>query len=539
MVTTNNDFGSGTLRSAILAANASSGDTIEFTGAVRGFMVLQSALPPLTKSMTIAGPGASALAITGGQTNQCFTIIGGTVAISGLTIENCAGSLGGGIENVGGNLTLSNVTLQGNTAATGGGIFSAATLTMTNVNLTGNSAESQGGALFNTGSATLTFVTLSGNSATLGGALFNASVLKLINVTFSVNSAVSGGALFNASTTIGNVVTFSGNKSSADGGAANNAQGTLGLVDTSFIGNTAGTLGGGLHNVIGGTAVLLEGTMWGNSASGAGGAIESDANTVITDCTLANNSAPMGGDVFSTVSALVQSSILAHGSEGGNCAHSGAGLITSNGYNLSDDGTCGFVGVGDLNNTNPLLSPAGAQNSLNGSITVALLPNSPAVDRIPSGSCSFIFDQRGVPRPQGSGCDIGAYELAEFSGFTAHLGLNTGFVGRFNLTANVTLGSSSDNYNPASDVFTLQVGPYLAALPAGAFHSTGSNTWAFAGVVSGAPLSVTIEALGKGRYEVTAQASPVNLFGVTSPTTVSLTLGYTSGTIRTSFNPAI
>jgi hypothetical protein len=45
---------------------------------------------------------------------------------------------------------------------------------------------------------------------------------------------------------------------------------------------------------------------------------------------------------------------------------------------------------------------------------MALLAGSAAIDAIPasSASCAGAHDQRGVTRPQGGGCDIGAYELA-------------------------------------------------------------------------------------------------------------------------------
>ncbi len=44
--------------------------------------------------------------------------------------------------------------------------------------------------------------------------------------------------------------------------------------------------------------------------------------------------------------------------------------------------------------------------------TYALLPDSPALDAIPIDQCVLDVDQRGVPRPQGDACDMGAYELA-------------------------------------------------------------------------------------------------------------------------------
>jgi hypothetical protein len=48
--------------------------------------------------------------------------------------------------------------------------------------------------------------------------------------------------------------------------------------------------------------------------------------------------------------------------------------------------------------------------------THALLPGSPAIDAIAEADCIDLAgspvaeDQRGVDRPQGAGCDIGAFE---------------------------------------------------------------------------------------------------------------------------------
>ena len=42
--------------------------------------------------------------------------------------------------------------------------------------------------------------------------------------------------------------------------------------------------------------------------------------------------------------------------------------------------------------------------------TLPLLAGSPAIDAIPNGSCTQTQDQRGLPRPRGAGCDLGAFE---------------------------------------------------------------------------------------------------------------------------------
>src|SRR5580658_9955133 len=93
-VTNTDDSGSGSLRAAITTANGSSGDTIRFAPGVTGTITLQSALPQINVNMTIAGPGAAELAISGNHEYQVFYVNAGIVAISGLTIEYGNGTYG-------------------------------------------------------------------------------------------------------------------------------------------------------------------------------------------------------------------------------------------------------------------------------------------------------------------------------------------------------------------------------------------------------------------------------------------------------------
>ncbi|MCB0115086.1 MAG: hypothetical protein KDD84_13385, partial [Caldilineaceae bacterium] len=82
--------------------------------------------------------------------------------------------------------------------------------------------------------------------------------------------------------------------------------------------------------------------------------------------------------------------------------------------NLESTDTCGFNAAGDLPNHDAKLGPLAD----NGGDTPTHLPadDSPALDQIPAGvnRCgeSINSDQRGVTRPQGTGCDIGAVEMA-------------------------------------------------------------------------------------------------------------------------------
>ena len=64
-----------------------------------------------------------------------------------------------------------------------------------------------------------------------------------------------------------------------------------------------------------------------------------------------------------------------------------------------------------------MLDPEGLQENGGFTATIALLAGSPAIDAIPAADCTdqngnaITTDQRGVARPQGNGCDIGAFEV--------------------------------------------------------------------------------------------------------------------------------
>ena len=85
----------------------------------------------------------------------------------------------------------------------------------------------------------------------------------------------------------------------------------------------------------------------------------------------------------------------------------GAGTITSGGGNIDNDGSCNLTGAGDQSNTDALLGPL-ADNG-GPTLTHALGAGSPAIDAAVGSACPAV-DQRGVARPQGAGCDVGAYE---------------------------------------------------------------------------------------------------------------------------------
>jgi hypothetical protein len=139
----------GSLRYAI--TNAANGDTITFGTGVTGTINLTGALPDLTHSVSIQGPGANSLTVRrniGGNYRILTVAAGATVSISGLTISNgypTGGVDGGGILNSG-MLTVSTCTITGNTVdSSGGGIANYGTLLVSSSTITANN----GGGIFN------------------------------------------------------------------------------------------------------------------------------------------------------------------------------------------------------------------------------------------------------------------------------------------------------------------------------------------------------------------------------------------------------
>jgi hypothetical protein len=84
--------------------------------------------------------------------------------------------------------------------------------------------------------------------------------------------------------------------------------------------------------------------------------------------------------------------------------------VSSGGHNLvGSTAGCTFGHLGsDLLGKDPKLGKL--SNNGGPTQTLALLRGSPAIDAVPVSACLVHVDQRGVKRPQGPRCDIGAYE---------------------------------------------------------------------------------------------------------------------------------
>jgi chitodextrinase len=136
---------------------------------------------------------------------------------------------------------------------------------------------------------------------------------------------------------------------------------------------------------------------------------------------------------------------VAGGLTGTNCG--GLAPITDLGYNIDTGSSCGFTATNhSLPNTQPELD-ALAWNG-GSTQTMALPAGSPAIDAIPSATpgCTGSTDQRGITRPQGKRCDIGAYEVVVTTGDTTPPSVPTGLA-----ATSVTSSSVSLKWNASSD----------------------------------------------------------------------------------------
>ena len=272
------------------------------------------------------------------------------------------------------------------------------------VSISGNSAD----RVFNilSGSVAISGVIIRDGSSAEGGGIRNDGILTLTNITVSNNTASSGGGIVNFSTLDMINSTVSSNEASngSGGGIANDSGSVLSLSNSTVTNNTAHTGSGGIMNF--GTLTLTNSTVSGNTAGNNSGGIYTSDTLNLTNCTISNNTSPFAGGIWIS-GGLAESanSIIANNPSGGDCA---GGTITSLGYNLDSDGTCGLTGTGDLTYTNPLFSPLADHGGP--TLTHALLTGSPAIDHIPLEGCTLTTDQRGEARPQGPACDVGAYE---------------------------------------------------------------------------------------------------------------------------------
>jgi predicted outer membrane repeat protein len=322
-VTTTNDsnyYGDGSLRGEIAAAT--SGDTIDFNLSTtdRGYnsstgtwtMTLGYVELVINKSLTIIGPGADKLQISGGGSygSRIFEVDGSTttVMLSGLSL-------------IDGNGMYDNQISYGGVAFSGGG----------NHGSIGIASDGQGGAIWNGGNLTVTNCTLSHNAADqlydlhppgpngFGGAIYNAGTMTVTDTILTYNSAGdssyashgsyggSGGAIWNGGTlTVNGTSTlfdhnaaygFGSTNGGGLGGGIDNA-GTLSVSGTVTFSFNSATDGGAIYGGYKTTTNITGASMTNNSAA-VGGAVWNDGTMTLSGCTLsANTASSAGGGIY-------------------------------------------------------------------------------------------------------------------------------------------------------------------------------------------------------------------------------------------------
>jgi hypothetical protein len=328
---------------------------------------------------------------------RVLNIISGEVFISGVSIRNGVELDGGGIFNAG-TTTISNSGVLGNsTIYFGAGIFNAAggILNVTESSINFNSAINDnftgfGGGIYNQGVATLIDSTVAGNAVDKHGAgVLNRGDLTVLNSTISNNNSASFG------------------------------------------------FGGGIYNSgEGASLTLLNSTISGNSGADEGGGIFNTGNAAVSvsNSTITRNRAGTGvGAGFSNwdgsfqyKGSIIVGNLDSEGNKGADCFGSSSNTI-SLGFNLLDPdvdpevGSCPTIETDLAPEGRPIRDVLERNLGSNPGLTQthALVAGSMAIDAIPIADCSdadgnpVTADQRGVIRPQGAACDIGAFEFGQ------------------------------------------------------------------------------------------------------------------------------
>ena len=288
----------------------------------------------IDKDLTLDGEGN--LTVDANRRHRVFSVlVGVTAELIGLTVANGneTAEHGGGIRNEG-TLTLMNSTVSGSSAGRDSGCRTDDPALLC----------SEGGGIWNAGTLTLMDSTVSGNSAPFGGGISNRQgSLTLINSSVLTNTAAGcrgaaavlcsgGGGIWNSGTLTMLNSTVSGSTADWGGGIYN--RGVPTLTDTIVSGNSAGFDGGGLLNFE--TLTLIDSTVADNIAGQSGGGIANEAGTLeVTRSTLSGNTAAsVGGGMFNPTGAaaeLVNTTVSANAadSEGGGIYTGGELLLTS------------------------------------------------------------------------------------------------------------------------------------------------------------------------------------------------------------------
>jgi uncharacterized repeat protein (TIGR01451 family) len=423
--------------------------------------------------------------------NQACVMGGGIFNRGALTLDhsvvsfNSARDSAAGILNEG-SLVLVSSLVASNTArpatssgGRGGGIFNSAFATLEASAVMENYCRAlidgpilpylvgEGGGIYTSGQMVLRGSTVANNTGYLGGGIANDGTLILTNCTVSGNRGHGVRNFGTLSIHTSRVLNNSTDAINYDFGGGIENFGTGMVLNCLIGGNSAGDdlyfgRGGGIANLAFDARVaslfVSNTTLSANSAEGDGygGGIYNTREITLANCTVTANRGFQGGGAWSAGTTRLRSSLI-----GGNFSPAGSGAdvlgpFDSLGFNFIQDTNPAVITnltAQNIYGLDPLLGPL--QNNGGPTLTHALLPGSPAIDR---GHCSGLTaDQRGVTRPHdvpalanaADGCDIGAYEFVNAPPTIAITNPPTGAI--FAEGAPVTIQAEADDVDGVID----------------------------------------------------------------------------------------
>jgi uncharacterized repeat protein (TIGR01451 family) len=555
-VTNLNDSGPGSLRQAVLDANATAGfDTITFQSGLAGTITLTSGEMVITDSVRIFGPHGGGITVSGNDASRIFSADTREVTITNLTLTRGRAAQGGAIDAHLNQLVLSGMTLSQNTALTGDGgalrLTSAPatggtvleTLIVRDSTITGNTALNGdgGGISYRGASGQMDHVALTNNrAANDGGGMsavvhprfsFGQLVVRFALVTGNescrapqTGSCGGGGLAVFPTDFVQSLSSFrldasSINNNSAhpeNGGsgggvycAAASARVACGLFRSAFWGNNA-FHGGGIYAEQAGLG-LSHSTVVSNTAYGHGGGVHVATSASLANVTMTGNRAVgEGGGLYAAgwgsndmINTIVADNTSDASPAGSPDVGTAAGVTVPVEYSLiRTPGTASIsTKAGFLSGVDPLLGP------------LQVDPGSPTPTRDPlagspvinAGDPSFsatsvdVYDQRFYPRIAGGRVDMGAVEVQAVPASA-------------DVSVDKTVNGTVFARRPASyDITVANAGPAIAngvtltdTLPAGArivAVQTSQGTCTFASttttcnlgpMVTGLPATVTV-----------------------------------------------
>ena len=370
---------------------------------------------------------AEPLEVSGGEMTKNVGIAGGAVyargdvTLTGVPITGNEAWYGGGIfSTTGAVVWVNGLLIEGNLAQVGGGgaYVNGGQMTLNGVSIQGNSSERDGGGLLIRGAATVSLEAsdVLTNTAQSGGGV----------AAYKIGTEVPGFSFTNGTIAdneaYGREIEEEGDDTFGYGGGIYGNGASMMVRDATIAGND-GVKGGGLASS--GSLFMWNSTLADNASIEGGGGFwlagESDLAHVTISGNVADPEALGGAAMYfsGTVQVDIAGTIIAGSLGATSCA--ATGVVTSGGYNIDADGSCGLAGTGDASGADPLLEALDDNGGR--SRTLALGEDSPAIDAVAEGAClnadgaPLTTDQRGGTRPvDGNGdgtaaCDIGAFEL--------------------------------------------------------------------------------------------------------------------------------